>query len=140
MRGVNFYFSMAMNLTKPYIFKSFILITTMVRNDILSGIKASVLKGETLQQAMMSFYNAGYQKQDIEDAARALQQENQKILEPPAEKKQIMQKVSDYAGNTKKKDGKIITFLLILLVFILITLLLAFLFREKVIEFLNSLF
>jgi len=131
---------MAMNLTKPYIFKSFILITTMVRNDILSGIKASVLKGETLQQAMMSFYNAGYQKQDIEDAARALQQENQKILEPPAEKKQIMQKVSDYAGNTKKKDGKIITFLLILLVFILITLLLAFLFREKVIEFLNSLF
>ena len=112
----------------------------MVRNDILSGIKASVLKGETLQQAMMSFYNAGYQKQDIEDAARALQQENQKILEPPAEKKQIMQKVSDYAGNTKKKDGKIITFLLILLVFILITLLLAFLFREKVIEFLNSLF
>lgn len=129
-----------MNLTKPYIFKSFILITTMVRNDILSGIKASVLKGETLQQAMMSFYNAGYQKQDIEDAARALQQENQKILEPPAEKKQIMQKVSDYAGNTKKKDGKIITFLLILLVFILITLLLAFLFREKVIEFLNSLF
>jgi len=131
---------MAMNLTKPYIFKSFILITTMVRNDILSGIKASVLKGETLQQAMMSFYNAGYQKQDIEDAARALQQENQKILEPTAEKKQIMQKVSDYAGNTKKKDGKIITFLLILLVFILITLLLAFLFREKVIEFLNSLF
>jgi len=131
---------MAMNLTKPYIFKSFILITTMVRNDILSGIKSSVLKGETLQQAMMSFYNAGYQKQDIEDAARALQQENQKILEPPAEKKQIIQKVSDYAGNTKKKDGKIITFLLILLVFILITLLLAFLFREKVIEFLNSLF
>ena len=45
----------------------------MVREDILSGLKSAVSKGETLKQAMMSFYNAGYKKAEIEEAAKAVQ-------------------------------------------------------------------
>jgi len=45
----------------------------MVREDILEGLKLAALKGEPLRKAMMSFYNAGYTKKDIEEAARALQ-------------------------------------------------------------------
>jgi len=45
----------------------------MVKEEILEGLKYAVAKGETLPKAMMSFYNAGYSKQDIEEAARVLQ-------------------------------------------------------------------
>ena len=45
----------------------------MVMEDILEGLKLAMARGDSLQKAMMSFYNAGYKKEDIEEAARALQ-------------------------------------------------------------------
>lgn len=42
----------------------------MVKQDILQGLKLALEKGESLEQAMMSFYLAGYLKKDIEEAAR----------------------------------------------------------------------
>jgi hypothetical protein len=39
-------------------------------DDILGGLKAAIERGEALKDAMMSFYNAGYAKEDIEEAAR----------------------------------------------------------------------
>ena len=60
----------------------------MVREEILEGLRAAVAKGEPLRKAMMSFYNAGYSKKDIEEAARALQtpqfQQTQPIRQPAA--------------------------------------------------------
>lgn len=44
----------------------------MVKEEILEGLRLSVMKGEPLRKAMMSFYNAGYTKKDIEEAALAL--------------------------------------------------------------------
>jgi len=44
-----------------------------MREDIFEGIKLAVSKGENLQSAMQSFYNAGYKKEEIEEAARAFQ-------------------------------------------------------------------
>lgn len=44
----------------------------MTVEDISEGLKLAVSKGETLQQAMQSFYNAGYKKENIESAARLL--------------------------------------------------------------------
>lgn len=41
-----------------------------MNNEILSGIENAVARGYTLQQAMQSFFNAGYPKQEIEEAAR----------------------------------------------------------------------
>ena len=45
----------------------------MPKEEIVEGLKAALARGGTLQKAMMSFYNAGYLKQDIEEAARILQ-------------------------------------------------------------------
>jgi cobalamin biosynthesis Mg chelatase CobN len=39
-------------------------------DDILGGIKAAISRGETLKQAMITLFNAGYSKGEIEDAAR----------------------------------------------------------------------
>ena len=44
-----------------------------MREDILEGLKLAMSKGESLQNAMLSFYNSGYQKEEIEEAAGALQ-------------------------------------------------------------------
>ncbi len=44
----------------------------MVKEEILEGLRAAVAKGEPLRKAMMSFFNAGYAKKEIEEAARAL--------------------------------------------------------------------
>ncbi len=60
----------------------------MVREEIIEGLRVAVAKGEPLRKAMMSFYNAGYLKKDIEEAARALQtpqfQQTQPIRQPAA--------------------------------------------------------
>lgn len=47
----------------------------MVNKDILGGLKVALSRGDSLQSAMQSFYNAGYTKEEIEEAARALTSE-----------------------------------------------------------------
>lgn len=55
----------------------------MVKEEILEGIRQSVAKGESLQNAMQTFYNSGYEKKDIMEAARAFQlEEFQKKTQP----------------------------------------------------------
>jgi len=44
-----------------------------MKEDILGGLQAALSRGETLQQAMQSFYNAGYDLNEIQEAARELQ-------------------------------------------------------------------
>ncbi len=47
----------------------------MPSEEIIDGLRMAMAKGESLMQAMMSFYNAGYSKQDVEAAARMLSQQ-----------------------------------------------------------------
>ena len=54
----------------------------MVNNSIAQGIKMAVDRGSTLQDAMISFYNAGYPKEDVEEAARAYQTGGTTINKP----------------------------------------------------------
>lgn len=44
----------------------------MVKEDIIRGLEGAMSRGESLEKAMYSFYNAGYRKEDVEEAARAL--------------------------------------------------------------------
>lgn len=53
----------------------------MVREDILGGLKNALSRGQTLMQAMMSFYNAGYMREEIEEAARYLQLEKSQPMQ-----------------------------------------------------------
>src|SRR3989344_692891 len=138
----------------------------MVNMEIVEGLKEAMARGESLKQAMFSFYNAGYGKQEIEDSARyllqILQAERQRILaqrqiqaeqQKPLNKakqplqqqiqqqipqKQI-QKVSNY--NQQAKSSKITIILLIFILVILFgALVVMFLFKDKVIELFNNLF
>jgi uncharacterized membrane protein len=89
-----------------------------MNQGILGGLKLALSKGESLKQAMMSFYNAGYKREEIEEAARELQREimeqkeiPQKIKEPLKQKpiqkiskpKKPVQKVSAYGEPTQIK-------------------------------------
>ncbi len=44
----------------------------MVNEEIVGGLKNALDRGSSLQKAMMTFFNAGYGKKEIEDAAAVL--------------------------------------------------------------------
>jgi len=44
----------------------------MEKEEIVEGLRVALNKGEPLKRAMMSFYNAGFNKRDIEESAKAL--------------------------------------------------------------------
>ncbi len=84
----------------------------MVRQDILGGLRVAMQSGDSLRDAMMSFYLAGYQKQDIEEAARALQQQggiqaiqtsNKKQEENKHEQKNLVQEMKKLDSKTSLK-------------------------------------
>lgn len=43
----------------------------LTNQEILGGIKAAIARGEELKDAMMTFYQAGYDKTEIEEAAKS---------------------------------------------------------------------
>lgn len=157
--------------------------------EILGGIKAAVERGSTLKQAMMTFYQAGYDKGEIEDAARAYmnQQRNQdtelnpaKIVQTPEKEKSeektndkippknpmqnqvpanpipgglgsstqkgpMQQKASAYDLPKKKEvnppKNNALTFILIFVLLFLFGVLAAvYLFKDELIQFVNSMF
>jgi hypothetical protein len=56
----------------------------MVNEEILGGLKSALERGQSLQKAMMSLYNSGYKKEEIEEAARNLMEfKPESQLQPP---------------------------------------------------------
>ena len=130
----------------------------MVNEDILGGLKTAMRKGESLKRAMFSMYNAGYKKEEIEEAARVVQREQiQQVrqAEPVKEIKQIaiskplakpvepiVQRVSHYGINTKPKmefgrDIAIIMILVFMLLILIGGLTTLIIFKENIIDWLN---
>ena len=119
----------------------------MVNQEILGGLRSSVNRGESLQKVMATFYNAGYKKEEIEESARALHQEQlqkPKIPETPQvetkEKtktkflppKKPVPKISSYGTEKpmkkqKKKGSKGLLIAIVSAAIIFIGLLIAFL-------------
>ncbi|HED06356.1 MAG TPA: hypothetical protein ENI61_06705 [Ignavibacteria bacterium] len=124
----------------------------MVNTDLLEGLKVAISNGDNLQQAMQSFYNAGYDKRDIEESAKALQYQigQEQIQNPQLSKSEnnvkkptelsklqlskTTQKVSSYEQekNPRKKMIIIVTLLLIVLAIILAGI---FFFRQNLLDF-----
>ncbi|MEK6824122.1 MAG: hypothetical protein AABY06_03745 [Nanoarchaeota archaeon] len=42
----------------------------MVNEEILGGLRHALNRGESLEKAMISFYNAGYRKDEIEEVVK----------------------------------------------------------------------
>jgi hypothetical protein len=134
----------------------------MVNEDILGGIETAVAEGESFEAAMMSFYNSGYSKEDIEWAAKAFQlnqfragpvkiQPKPKapvFVEPKKEaiqnqfikKPYIKQNVSSYEQASQFKERIILIVLVSSFVLLLGILAGIFVFKEQLVGFINSLF
>ena len=121
----------------------------MPKEEFVEGLKQAVFKGESLENAMMSFFNAGYQREDIEEAASVLQTPliSQSQFQQPKQKiptatpsPPVVQRVSDY-GQKPSKTGAIITIVLFSLLLILLGILAAvILFKDELSTFFSSLF
>ena len=123
----------------------------MPKEEIVEGLKQAVSKGEPLEKATASFFNAGYKKEDIEEAARVLQmpaisqpqfqqqfqQPQQKIpfIQPPTS---AVQRVSDY-GKPPSRTTATITIILFSLLLLLFGILAAvILFKDELSGFFSS--
>ncbi|MGY4884904.1 MAG: hypothetical protein ACP5NZ_04975, partial [Nanobdellota archaeon] len=78
---------------------------------LLGGLESALSRGQSLQKSMISFYNAGYKKEDIENAARKFQEIHQRRfaelgVEPGPQKKSIKTPVSDYSSKTPQEAQK----------------------------------
>jgi len=136
----------------------------MVKQDLFEGLKAAVQRGESLSQAVQSFQNAGYNSQDVQEAARALQSGNipapqtqqpvpttqikkpqtrpQKLPPQPIVQKRQTKKISSYQQKPKKgffKSWILILILAIVLILLIGVLTGVILFKEELIGFFDKL-
>src|SRR3989344_5967543 len=119
----------------------------MAKDDILGGLQVALERGASLEGAMRSFYNAGYKKEEIEEAAKVLMtraqpqqfQSSEDMQKTHPQKKyqqfksrKSVQKVSDY-----EKPSGVRTIAIAVLVTLLLILLGAlagiFIFKEEII-------
>lgn len=119
----------------------------MVKEEIVEGLKYAVAKGESLPKAMMSFYNAGYLKKDVEEAARVLQApqlpQTQQSTQPAQSGQlqapvRVVQKISEYKERPKTVGRALILMLVFFLVLLLGVLVAVFLFKDELSELLGG--
>jgi len=135
----------------------------MINYDLIEGLRIALAKGYTLEQAMMSFYNAGYPKEEIEEAARILLYHPSQILSHPKEpipeemKKPVKGKalpttkpkkfalpsrqgVSIYDEEEKSKTKAVISVLVLVLFVLLVALGGIILLKDRLINFFAQIF
>ena len=132
----------------------------MVRMDLVAALRNALDRGYTLQQAKRTLISSGYGTGEIETAAKyltggvgttpetmdqALQYPEEEML---SEEEQIKQAVSpkemrqyqpsEGPSETKKPSSWLIIFLVIVLIILLGGLALIFIFRNNIMEFIQS--
>ena len=87
----------------------------VVNKDIVEGLRNALSRGYSLEKAMKSFYNAGYKKEEVEDAARVLHEHPSHPMSHPGKplskdvKKPVTKPLSDEshpAPQTKPPEVK----------------------------------
>ena len=114
----------------------------MTNEDIIGGLRNAIVRGQTLQQAMQSFINAGYAKEDVEEAARNIRsnQSSSSILSPfkplqqlkPVNNSGIDQQTVQITPSGRSKNWIII--LLILIVVFGASIGIFFLYGDKILK------
>ena len=74
----------------------------MAREDIVIGLENAISKGQSLKDAMQSFYNAGYSQEEVENAARELQYRQQGLSHEIVEEADKTIKKAGIYGETKE--------------------------------------
>lgn len=107
----------------------------MENQFLIEGLKMALSRGETLNQAMKTFLDAGYSKIEVEKAAKYAQGEAPQFPTPQTPQQQI---ASNYNQKEPNKLGWALV--IILLVIILSGIVVAFFFRQEAINLFNNLF
>ena len=100
----------------------------MVNEEILGGLRVAISHKSTLKDAMQSFYNAGYKKEEIEEAAKIVfaEQHGQKVQRPVEQidknipEKQLVEKKQTPEQKEKKFSRKMLIIILIAVMSILL--------------------
>jgi len=84
----------------------------MVNQDILGALKSALSRNNSLEQTKQTLFNAGYDRTEIEETCKSLNQPEQisenKIMQESAEQKNSSSP-SEEKTNPKKKDIMIIS-------------------------------
>ncbi len=75
----------------------------MVNEEILGGLKSALERRQSLRRAMMTFYNAGYKRNEIEEAARTLRQGETTSPQVQEKKPEIPEKKKSLTRKTQEK-------------------------------------
>jgi hypothetical protein len=118
----------------------------VVNPDIFGALKSAVSRGHTIQSAMLTLQNAGYNTKEIQEAAQVFQSNPNYFPEPKPTPASALKKTSPSVTlNAKKQPAKsllksklFITILLIFLVVLSGVLISTFLFKDKISEILSS--
>ena len=123
----------------------------MVKEEIVEGLRLAVSKGESMERAMTTFYNAGYVKNEIEEAAAVAVSQPMGFSRVPQkmpfmgsapQQTGVVQRVSSYdsGGSPPSKAGMTLTIILVVILLFLIGILAAVvLFREEITSFFTGL-
>ncbi len=129
-----------------------------MKEELVEGIRQAVSKGESMERAMTTFYNAGYTKEEIEEAAAASQapvfvQQGQSVFQRAPgqqtrplipQQPQVIQRVSAYGqkpSGPPSKKGLAITIILVVVLLLLLGILAAvILFKEEISGLFGNLF
>ena len=87
-------------------------------SEIVGGIKNALARGETLERAQQSFINAGYKKEEVEEAMRQISKP-EKIEQLEIPKQKLPQDISvtkKTKTKTKSTEKKISTTLKVVLI------------------------
>lgn len=129
-----------------------------MKDEIIAGIRNALDRGYSIQQAVQSFINAGYNPNEVKEAAEAFSGASH-IAFGNDEPKQVSAKLISFnqqpAQNTpvqnfptpnnvnipkEKSKGKgIVITLVIILVFLLAVLISSIVFRDQILEFVRNL-
>ena len=102
----------------------------MTLEELKSGLQNALERGESLQSAAQSFVNAGYNKKDVDVAARHLSQNNQQTSQPPKQINSSPQNLPNLSQQTstkplgktppKKQAGKLFLIILIIIAVLIV--------------------
>ncbi len=78
-----------------------------INEEIVGGLISALSRKETLEKAMMTFYNAGYEKEEIEDSAKDVYNKlGSKGMGINGSLQEALDEIANKAGVTKKEKPK----------------------------------
>ena len=122
----------------------------MVRQDIVAGLRNALERGYSLEQAKKTLLNSGYNQGDVLEAANYLtgglgtQPEHHELNEQQPQQQpqqQIQQTAIQKPKDKEPTEGLPITIIILVLtlIFLISSLIAAFIFREQLISFFEGL-